>query len=956
MRIPFITITTLFLLFLSCQPSDQGKKISPVLTNLSTEDDLVAANNKADVIHKAGVDFFETGEYEHAIEKYKKALSIRRKLIPQITKASDSTRSHILKGIFKGMQNQSNCYYENRDYESAYEVQEQCLRFLDSLKQYHQVFDWEIDRSTTAYHYMGRIQIKRDKLEEALRNYQIAHTLCIDYKGNEPVRCRDMYVDYSEVYVNWQEADSIIRYAKMALNFGINDIASYKPFINCGAGYFLNKQYLEALAQYDSVLANNPGEDLAKDHHNRALLYLENNEISKSWNHILQAIAINKTSMIESPTRVKMLAGNYSLKGDILRTKKEFEAAEKEYDKALTLFTGIQSKDLNSTYIKNINTENLYNEYKINILEAIQGKSKTLFALNKFPEALSCYETTIQLTNRFRQSFSDQSSKIKLAALTKKIFEGAIEVCLALSKEEQAFRYAEQSKSSVLLESVLQLKAMARLPDINPALQKAWNDARTEISRLNKELNAYEISSPEYTELRKKMKTQEDELGRIEQELQKNEAYTKLTTTLTPPDVSLIQNTLLEDNQAFAEYFIGENQSYLFYIPKNGKLKTYRLNIDRGTLAQKTDSLLFAIRLPHADTSSIKDKNIISFFETPDMIDRCNKLYAQYASELYDKLLAVVRPPYVDLPKRLIIIPDDVLGYLPFDALLTNKPAATTVNNPVDYASYPFLWKSPCHISYCYSGALLKEMRDNDDREGGHEMLVFAHPQRGFKKQLQDLKNLFEAPWSLFAGNFKVIKTKDQLKESVQNVRYLHFSTHGHVDDRNPNYSYLDMRKDGETSTDNNRLYLFDIYNLKAQHTAMVVTSACETGFGRLNRGEGIISLARGFSSAGASSIITTLWSVYQAQSGELFNIFYQNLQDGKTTKDEALSNAKASFVEKNKQFAAPYYWASIVPVGEMEPVVLPQKSGKTPTVLLGGLAIALIIGLFLKKSFIKKR
>ena len=164
------------------------------------------------------------------------------------------------------------------------------------------------------------------------------------------------------------------------------------------------------------------------------------------------------------------------------------------------------------------------------------------------------------------------------------------------------------------------------------------------------------------------------------------------------------------------------------------------------------------------------------------------------------------------------------------------------------------------------------------------------------------------------------------------------------------------MRDEGEPSAENNRLYLFDIYNLKAQNTAMVVTSACETGFGRLNRGEGIISLARGFSSAGASSIITTLWSVYQTQSGELFNIFYQNLQNGKTTKDEALSNAKASFVEKNKQFAAPYYWASIVPVGEMEPVSLPQKSGEKSGLLLGGLAIALIIGLFLKKSLKRRR
>lgn len=917
---------------------------------LNAEEEMVTANNKADSIHMAGVTLFESGEFEQAVVKYKEALAIRRKLMPLITKASEATRSNILKGIFKGLQNQSNCHYEERAYEKAYELQEQCLLFLDSLKQYHQVFDWEIDRSTTAYYYMGRIQIKRDNLEEALRNYQTAHTLCLDYKGSEPFRCRDMYVDYSDVYLNWQEADSIIRYAQMALKFGVKDKDSYKPFINCGAGYSLKKQYKEALAQYDSVLANNPGEDLAKDYHNRALLYLENNEISKSWNHILQAIAINKASLLNSHTRAKMLAGNYSLKGDILREKKEFEAAKKEYDKALTLFTDIQTKDLNSAYIKNITAENLYNDYKINVLEAIQGKSQTLFALEKLPEALSCYETAIQLTNRFRQSFSDQSSKIKLAALTKKIFEGAIEVCLALSKEEEAFAYAEQSKSFALLESVLQLKAMKRLPDIDPELQDAWNEARTEINRLNKSVNEAGDSMALMLALRQQISAQQIKLDSIEQEFQKNEAYVKLTTALNPPDVSAIQNNLLEDNQALAEYFIGEKQSYLFYIPKHGNLKIFPLNMDRETLAQKTDSFLFAIRLPHADTSGIKDRGIRSFYGSADMEARCEKLYAIYAHELYTGLLGMLGA--VGMPKRLLVIPDDVLGYLPFDALLTGKPT-----QPGAYADYPYLWKSPCYISYCYSGALLKEMKDHEHRNSKNKMLAFGHPERGFKVQIQALTALFSNPWSFIFGNFKTVRTKSGLKSKAKQAAFLHFSTHGHVDDRNPNYSYLDMRAEGETSTENNRLHLYDIYGLEAENTAMVVTSACETGFGRLYRGEGIISLARGFSAAGASSIITTLWSVYQVESGEIFTDFYKNLQDGKTTKDEALAKAKASFFEgKDHSEVAPYYWAGIVPVGEMAPVALPRKSDGTSALLITGLAIGLIVmGLFLKKSFKRK-
>ncbi|MFM9950817.1 MAG: CHAT domain-containing protein [Saprospiraceae bacterium] len=911
-------------------------------------------NEEAETIHQAGRDFAEQKKYLEAIASYQQAFILRKKLTNQMGSANDTVKSILLESMFKSLQNQGTCYYIDGNYKKALEIQEECILLLKEVAKTIAA-PWVTTRLITAYRFRGKTNNVLGKLEKSIQDFQFAHVYCSSNptkKNQDP--CRSLYIDYSELYVGWLEADSIIKYAELAIAInragGFLDEESPSPFLNSGIGYSLNKEYDEALINYDSALAIYQAFEqpifIAKTHHNKALLLLESGKPDEALFSIDLAMKINSQIYLSDSSALMQLAGNLVVKGDIWLKKGKYSKAAQEYDQAIFIL------DSNASYSKN----RLGSDYKFNLLEAKAGKAASLFALRDYQAALNHYDAAIELINHFRQSFTDQYSKTRLTELTKKTFEGAIEVCLVLSKDEEAFAYAEQSKSFVLLESVLQLKAMSRLPDINPKLQQDWNDARTEISRLKKELVEYENSTAQYADLQEKIKVQEDKVSGIEQAFQKIEAYVKLTTTLTPPDVSVIQNTLLEDNQAFVEYFIGEKQSYLFYIPKNGKLKTYRLNINRGTLAQKTDSLLFAIRLPHADTSSIKDKGIISFFEAPDMVDRCDKLYAQYASELYDKLLAVVRPPYVDLPERLIIIPDDVLGYLPFDALLTNKPAVPAANNPVDYASYPFLWKSPCHISYCYSGALLKEMRDNDDREGGNEMLAFAHPQRGFKKQLQDLKKLFEAPWSLFAGNFKVIQTKDQLKESVQNTRYLHFSTHGHVDDRNPNYSYLDMRQDGETSTDENRLYLFEIYNLKAQNTAMVVTSACETGFGRLNRGEGIISLARGFSSAGASSIITTLWSVYQTQSGELFNIFYQNLQDGKTTKDEALSNAKASFVERNKQFAAPYYWASIVPVGEMEPVALPQKSGEKSALLLGGLAIALIIGLFLKKSLQRRR
>lgn len=936
-----------FVVFLSaCDPAN---KLS-VADIQNLEKDLIQENNRARVLHDEGKNLGNESKCDLAWEKYKEAISIRKALLPKMAQAHDSIKSEILLGIYKSLQNQSNCYFDIGNYHKSYELQQQSMRFLDSLNQYNQVFDWEIERRITACHYMARVLQELGNMDESIRNYQTAHTLCVgNQEDRYAERCRDMYITYGNLYSNWQEPDSIIRYSELAIATGYTDFESYKPYINCGIGYALKKQYAKALEQYDSALAKNPGKDFAKDRHNRALLYLENFEYSKAMGHILEAIAINTTLSKNSYSRKKDLAENYSLKGDILREKKEYAAAIAAYDLALPILTTIPLSDLNPTVLKNISIDKFHSN-KISVLEVIFGKASTLLAQKKHEEALPYYDAAIHLTNRFRQSFSDQSSKIKLAALTKKIFEGAIEVCLALSKEEEAFAYAEQSKSFALLESVLQLKAMKRLPDIDPELQEAWNEARTEINRLNKSVNEAGDSMALMLALRQQISAQQIKLDSIEQEFQKNEAYVKLTTALNPPDVSAIQNNLLEDNQALAEYFIGEKQSYLFYIPKHGNLKIFPLNMDRETLAQKTDSLLFAIRLPHADTSGIKDRGIRSFYGSPDMEARCEKLYAIYAHELYTGLLGMLGA--AGMPKRLLVIPDDVLGYLPFDALLTGKPT-----QPGAYADYPYLWKSPCYISYCYSGALLKEMKDHEHRNSKNKMLAFGHPERGFKAQIQALTALFSNPWSFIFGNFKTVRTKSGLKSKAKQAAFLHFSTHGHVDDRNPNYSYLDMRAEGETSTENNRLHLYDIYGLEAENTAMVVTSACETGFGRLYRGEGIISLARGFSAAGASSIITTLWSVYQVESGEIFTDFYKNLQDGKTTKDEALAKAKASFFEgKDHSEVAPYYWAGIVPVGEMAPVALPRKSDGTSALLITGLAISLIVmGLFLKKSFKRK-
>jgi len=138
-----------------------------------------------------------------------------------------------------------------------------------------------------------------------------------------------------------------------------------------------------------------------------------------------------------------------------------------------------------------------------------------------------------------------------------------------------------------------------------------------------------------------------------------------------------------------------------------------------------------------------------------------------------------------------------------------------------------------------------------------------------------------------------------------------------------------------------NFLFVNDLYNMNIP-AEMVVLSACETGLGELKAGEGIASLSRAFSYAGAQSIITTLWSVNDQKTAELMQKFYQNIAAG-DPKDIALQKAKLSFLESQDNYHAhPFFWAAPIPVGSMEAI-----DGGIPAYVYGLVLLLILLLLF---------
>jgi CHAT domain-containing protein len=157
------------------------------------------------------------------------------------------------------------------------------------------------------------------------------------------------------------------------------------------------------------------------------------------------------------------------------------------------------------------------------------------------------------------------------------------------------------------------------------------------------------------------------------------------------------------------------------------------------------------------------------------------------------------------------------------------------------------------------------------------------------------------------------------LSPQLGRYRIVHFATHGVIDSRHPELTYLVLSLVDERGQKQDGLLLLgDIYNLNLP-VEMVVLSACNTGLGRDVRGEGLVGLTRGFMYAGASSVVASLWTIDDEATAELMRLFYSRMLVDGLPRAAALREAQLG-MWKQKRWRAPYYWAAFVLQGDYRP------------------------------------
>jgi CHAT domain-containing protein len=204
----------------------------------------------------------------------------------------------------------------------------------------------------------------------------------------------------------------------------------------------------------------------------------------------------------------------------------------------------------------------------------------------------------------------------------------------------------------------------------------------------------------------------------------------------------------------------------------------------------------------------------------------------------------------------------------------------------------------------------------------------------------------------IVGGDFRIGNEASEFsfKELSSNYRILHLAAHAFIDEDDPLNSTLVFSPNNEGDEDG-FLNVFEIYNLDL-NASMVVLSACNTGYGKLKRGEGIMSLARAFFYAGVPDVVMTLWTVGDESGGKLMTHFYQNLAKG-ASKDVALRNAKLSFLEEADPIIQhPFYWSGYIVVGDNSAIFKPEI---TKYLMIGMILIVFVLGFIYKNKLFRK-
>jgi len=825
--------------------------------------------------------------------------------------------------------------------------------------------------SATSYNNIGAVYGTMGNLDAALENYEKAYRIFLEHFGENHETSATALNNIGTIYSMKGDYASALEYQKKSLDillavFGENHPRVMTAYNNMGTNYISLGVLGKAEECFEHSLKI--GINLYGDNHlyiaqamnNIGAVYDEIGEFQKAEESYLKSLEIRRKALGENhPDTIQ----SYNNLGYLFHEQGDYGKADEYYSRSLELSEQFFGKNHPKTAVTYNNRGVMYNamedygkavESHGRALAAMCGgnpdpeptgclageetvkgflmKAEALFKNEEFDRSAGAFENAAEALELMRGEIVSEDAKKFHGSEYFNMFPEGIAAFVALAEEtgdagelERAFNFAEKGIGRVFLQMLGNRVASVKggLPDevINEwmELYAVWvwanSDAEAEEDK-PKEQRTQKATREAYEKLNKAAEL----LGKFEEELfEKYPGYAELMNPGTK-SLEVIRKDVIGPDEAVLEYYLGKDQSFLVFLTKTG---------------------LDVIELPPAENIG----NLVDLFRKKITTRVYNESSFMRTSE---KMTEVLLSPVIDRladMKRLIIVPTGKLYFIPFEAL-----AVETGGRKGFLADmFDVMYAPSLNVLYMvenradsgrdwdrdWLGFGDPVYGENDPRAGGQtiaestgEMVqgytraLGTDPERGFAWQripgtgveIDEIRSLFEKEEKLVEAKTGLESNEWDFKYAMQleAPRYLHVASHGTLGEGGALQPALVFSLLGNRAGEDGFLTMSEVFDMRVP-SEMVVLSACKTGSGKMEKGEGVAGMARAFLYAGADSVVVSLWSVADEQTKDFMISFYGRLLDGQD-RASAFADTKREMI---KQGLSPYYWAPFVYIGK---------------------------------------
>jgi CHAT domain-containing protein/Tfp pilus assembly protein PilF len=713
-----------------------------------------------------------------------------------------------------------------------------------------------------------------------------------------------VYNDLGLVYIDLDPDKSIEYYGKALETYrtlhGEDDPKIAIGNTNLGIVYAKEKLYGDAINYYETALKIWE-KVYTKPHANKALVLMNLGQTYAAMGDKKAARGYYEKSLTLYEAALGKKHPEVAFALTLLGNEK---IGQNKFDEGLTLYQRALSANIpdfnDSNVMATPPVKEFYNGRQLlySLMYKAQALEKKYFGKTLKHADLRLGLTTLQacdsLIDLLRQSATNESDKIALGVIANAVYGDGVRIAHTLSEvsfldrklyRELSFYFAEKSKSAVLQEAIsdTHAKSFANIPH---ELLEEEKNLKAAIALIAQKL-AQKPETDEEKYLRETIftlnRSYQDFTKRLENQYPE---YFNLKYNSAAPSIAQLQQ-VLSGKTALISYFIDENNSrlYTFVISKK------KFSIETKTLPSEYDKYITGLR------------NSLFFQEINTFKISAHKLY---------KFLVPARiPGYVN---DLVIVPTGRMGVIPFETLLRK------ISDDDDFKTLPYLLRrysvryefsaglalQKKHTSKPISSALFCAPVTFPDKDGLPDLPGTASEVNAIAS-LFTQKNIPSSVYLNGKANEASIKSG-----SLQDFSLVHFATHGVVDEKSPELSRIYLQT--ETEAEDGNLFAGEIYNLQL-NADLVALSACQTGLGKISKGEGVIGLSRALVYAGAKNIIVSFWSVADESTAQLMTGFYKELLENPSANySRDLRKAKLNLLQG--EYSAPYYWAPFILIG----------------------------------------